>query len=78
MGIALDPSICTRRSAHRVLLETESDLTRGMTVVDALEIHDYPHNDRVWGHLARPNAVVCWEIDVPAWKAMLFRSLRNG
>jgi purine nucleosidase len=78
MGIALDPSICTRRSAHRVQLETESDLTRGMTVVDALEIHDYPHNEKVWGHLARPNAVVCWEIDVPAWKAMLFRSLRDG
>ena len=78
MGIALDPSICKRRSAHRVQLETESDLTRGMTVVDALEIHDYPHNKKVWGHLARPNAVVCWEIDVPAWKAMLFRSLRDG
>lgn len=78
MGIALDPSICTRRSAHRVLLETESDLTRGMTVVDALEIYDYPHNEKVWGHLRKPNAVVCWEIDVPAWKAMLFGSLRDG
>ncbi|MEJ2320709.1 MAG: nucleoside hydrolase [Gemmatimonadales bacterium] len=78
MAIALDPSVCTRRSAHRVLLETESELTRGMTVVDALEIHDYPHNEKVWGHLARPNVVVCWEIDVPAWKAMLFRSLRDG
>jgi purine nucleosidase len=78
MAIALDPSICTRRSAHRVLLETESDLTRGMTVVDALEIHDYPHNEKVWGHLAKPNAFICWEIDVPAWKSMLFRSLRDG
>ncbi len=78
MAIALDPSICTRWSAHRVQLETESDLTRGMTVVDALEIHDYPHNEEVWGHLAKPNAIVCWEIDVLAWKAMLFRSLRDG
>jgi purine nucleosidase len=78
MAIALDPSICTRRSEHRVLLETESDLTRGMTVVDALEIHDYPHNEKIWGHLAKPNAVICWEIDVPAWKSMLFRSLRDG
>lgn len=78
MGIALDPAICTRRSAHRVLLETESDLTRGMSVVDALNIHDYPHNESVWGQLTTPNAVVCWEIDVPAWKSMLFRSLRDG
>ncbi len=78
MGIALDPAICTRSSAHRVQIETESDLTRGMTVVDSLAVHDYPHNEQVWGRLAEPNAVVCWEIDIPAWKSMLFRSLRNG
>ncbi len=78
MGIALDLSLCTRRSAHRVQIETESDLTRGMTVVDRLGVHDYPHNHAVWGHLREPNATVCWEIDVPAWKEMLYRVLGEG
>jgi purine nucleosidase len=76
MAIAIDPSVCTRRSAHRVLIEVESDLTRGMTVVDQLDVYDYPHNDAVWGHLREPNAMVCWEIDVPAWKEMLYSTLR--
>ena len=78
MGIALDPSLCTRRSAHHVQVETESDLTRGMTVVDRLGVHDYPHNHAVWGHLREPNATVCWQIDVPAWKEMLYRVLGEG
>ena len=38
MSIALDPSICTRKSRHFVDIETRSELTRGMTVVDALEV----------------------------------------
>ena len=75
MGIALDPAICTRRSRHRVQVETESDLTRGMTVIDRLDVYDYPHNQAVWNRLAEPNATVCWAIDVPAWKEMLYRSL---
>lgn len=78
MGIALDPSLCTRTSAHRVQIETESDLTRGMTLVDRLGVHDYPHNHAVWGHLREPNATVCWQIDVPAWKEMLYRVLGEG
>ncbi len=78
MAIALEPTLCTRRSAHRVQIETESYLTRGMTVVDRLVVHDYPHNHAVWGHLREPNATVCWEIDVPAWKEMLYRVLREG
>lgn len=76
MAIALEPTVCTRRSAHRVLIETESDLTRGMSVIDQLDVYDYPHNDTVWGRFASPNATVCWEIDVPAWKAMLYRVLK--
>jgi purine nucleosidase len=78
MAIALDSSICTRRSAHRVQVETESPLTRGMTVVDQLDVADEPHNEPVWGALAAraPNATICWEIDVPAFKEMLYSVLR--
>lgn len=72
MAVALDPTICTHRSTHRVLIETESDLTRGMTVVDQLDVHDDPHNLDVWGRLPEPNALICWEIDTRAWKRMLF------
>ncbi len=64
MAIALDPDVCTRRSAHYVDVEVLSDVTRGMTVVDQR------------GVLQRdPNIEVCWEIDVPRWKETLYRTL---
>ena len=50
----------------------ESDLTRGMTVVDQLDVHADSHNTEVWGRLPDPNVSVCWEIDTAAWKQMLF------
>ena len=36
MAVALDPTICTHKSKHAVEIETQSELTRGMTVVDQL------------------------------------------
>ncbi len=79
MAIALSPEICTRRSAHRVLIETKSDLTRGMTVVDRLDVAGEPYNEEVWGELAGrpPNATICWEIDSGAWKETLYSVLRG-
>ena len=79
MAIALDPAICTRRSGHRVQVEAASALTRGMTVVDRLDVAGEPHNEEVWGVLARrpPNATICWEIDVPAFKEILYSVLRD-
>ena len=78
MAIALDPTICTRGSRHHVEIETESDLTRGMTVVDQLGVAHWDHNQAVWGELLEDgsNVTVCWEIDIPAFKALLKRSLR--
>jgi purine nucleosidase len=77
MAVALDPGVCTKRSTHYVDVETQSDLTRGMTVVDRLNVVDDPRNRGAWNSFAgRPkNVSVCWEIDVPLWKEMLFRSL---
>jgi purine nucleosidase len=64
VAIALDPAVCTRRSRHYVEVETNSDVTRGMTVVDEL------------GVLKRdPNLEVCWAIDVERWKQTLIRTL---
>jgi purine nucleosidase len=73
MSIAIDPSICTHRSAHYVDVETGSPLTRGMTVVDRLGVAQDANNRAIWGMLVEgpPNITVCWEIDIPRWKAML-------
>jgi purine nucleosidase len=80
MAIALDPGVCTRSSRHHVEIETESELTRGMSVVDALDVGRYEHNREIWGaHAGRaPHVTVCWAIDVPRWKALLYAALRDG
>lgn len=78
MGIALDPSIATVWGDHYVDVETGSELTRGMTVVDRLNVAGDPRNRDTWSALVNrpPNARVCWAIDVPRWKELLFSFLR--
>jgi len=77
MSIALDPAIGTSWSRHHVDVETASDLTRGMTVVDQLDVSGNARNRGVWSHFAgRPRLTnVCWTINVPAWKQALRRAL---
>ncbi len=76
MAIALDPTICTRRSTHHVMIETESELTRGMTIVDRLNVCGDGRNREQWRE-SRPVSV-CWKIDVARWKGMLFDRVREG
>lgn len=64
MAVALDPQVCTQRSAHFVEIECQSALTRGMTVVDQLGVKQQP-----------ANVDVCWAIDPAHWKATLRRAL---
>ena len=73
MSIALDPSICTARGRHAVRIETASELTRGMTVVDRLNLAGDERNRDVWKDA--PFARVCWTIDVGKWKQALFEAL---
>src|SRR5579864_611288 len=63
MAVAIDPTICTRSSRHYVDVEIESELTRGMTVVDKLGVAGNERNRAVWQPLldGGPNASVCWE-----------------
>jgi purine nucleosidase len=76
MAIALDPAVCTRKSRHYVDIETHSDLTRGMTVVDQLGVADDERNRPLWRPvIERSHITVCWAIDVPRWKAMLYAAL---
>ncbi len=78
MAVALDPTICTRKSLHFVDVETQSDLTRGMTVVDQFNLVTDERNRDAWGSLIgrEPNVLVCWEIDIPRWKEALYSVLR--
>jgi purine nucleosidase len=78
MGILLDPSLCLKSSRHYVEIETNSVLTRGMTVVDVLHVSGDPRNREVWSEALRKGMPtnVCWELDVPRWKASLFDALR--
>ncbi len=78
MAVALDPSVCTHKSACYVDVEVQSELTRGMTVVDQLGVADDPRNRVLWSALVKnpPNVSVCWQIDAPRWKSMLYQVLR--
>ena len=78
MAVAIDPTICTAASRHYVDVETGSELTRGMTVVDRLNVAGNHRNAVIWAELLTkgPNASVCWSIDVQRWKDALFSALQ--
>ena len=73
MGIAIDPTLVTLASSHLVEIETESDLTRGMTVVDRLNVARDARNRTTWAD-AMP-VKVAWRMDIPRWKRQLFAAL---
>jgi purine nucleosidase len=77
MSVALDPSVATHASPHYVEIETATELTRGMTVVDRLGVAANERNRPAWAHLLdrEPNAKVYWAIDATRWKRALYSSL---
>jgi len=78
MSIALDPSISTHWSEHYIDVETQSELTRGMTVVDRLNVAADDRNQAVWAPVLekKSKAKVCWTMDNQRWKDALFSALR--
>ncbi|MBV9269205.1 MAG: nucleoside hydrolase [Acidobacteriaceae bacterium] len=78
MGILLDSSLCLNATSHYVEIETEGELTRGMTVVDRLNVASDPRNRETWSDALQSGvqASVCWTLDVPRWKTLLLESLR--
>jgi purine nucleosidase len=78
MSVALDPSLATKTSKHYVDIETVSELTRGQTVVDRLNVATNERNHGIWANLVSrpPNASVVWEVDTLKWKEMLYRLVR--
>jgi purine nucleosidase len=77
MAIAMDPTICTRASRHHVEIECASELTRGQTVVDVLNVSDDGRNRGIWSTFRgrAKNVSVCWSIDIPRWKSLLYQAL---
>ena len=78
MSIALDPTIATQQSEHYVDVETTSELTRGMTVVDRLNVAGNDRNKAVWADVLKQGvkARVVWTIDIARWKQALMAALR--
>ena len=78
MSVALDPTAVTRRSKHRVDVETRGELTRGMTVVDQLRVVGTQARFAEEWQVREPNVTVCWEIDTQRWKQMLYQCLMQN
>jgi hypothetical protein len=59
-------------------IECDSDLTRGMTVVDRLDVAADPRNSAVWSEAVQsgPKTEICWKLDVRGWKASLVTALK--
>jgi purine nucleosidase len=76
MCLALEPSVGTEWSEHYVDVETQSELTRGMTVVDRLNVAPDDRNRAVWGPALGRKVKVCWSVDNERWKEALYAALR--
>ena len=61
MGILLQPDLCLASSEHYVQIETAGEFTRGMTVVDRLNVTQDQRNRTLWlpAHQVPP-AHICW------------------
>ena len=78
MAVALNRAIGTSWSKHLVEIETQSELTRGMTIVDRLNVTHDASNRAAWreGLESGAKADVCWGFDAAGFKAMLRRALQ--
>lgn len=77
MAVALDPAVAVETGLHYVDIETKSELTRGMTVVDRLGVAQDERNRAVWASLIphKPNVRVVWKVDAAHWKSILYHTL---
>ena len=77
MAVALDPSIMGEQSEHFMDIETQSELTRGMTVVDRLNVALDERNRELWSPtVVGQKAKIIWTINNTAWKQALFAALK--
>jgi purine nucleosidase len=78
MCLALDPTVGTDWSEHYVDVETQSELTRGMTVVDRLNVAADERNRDLWAPTLKKGQKlkVCWSIDNARWKQNMYKALK--
>lgn len=76
MCLAIDPKVGTEWSEHYVEVETQSELSRGNTIVDKLNVADDERNKSVWRPALQQKAKICWTIDNARWKQALYKALR--
>jgi purine nucleosidase len=77
MAVAIDPTIATESSLHYADVEVHSELTRGMTVIDRLDVTGDERNVDVWRQAHRAGKIrVTWALDNARWKQMLYDLLR--
>jgi purine nucleosidase len=78
MAVLLQPELIIDSSQCFVEIETASELTRGMTAVDRLNVGKDARNRSVWreAHARATKATICWMLDVPGWKTALIGALR--
>jgi len=79
MCLAIDPSVGTSWSEHYLDVEVQSELTRGMTVVDRLNVANDERNRAEWADVIAKGkkARVCWTLDADRWKQALCAALRG-
>ena len=77
MAVLLDPKLKLDVSRHYVAIECESELTRGMTVVDRLGVAGDPRNAHIWSRMIQKSrrVEICWSLNVPGWKSALMDAL---
>ncbi len=76
MAVALDPGIAVKVSDHRVQIACADELTRGMTVVDRLNVAGDDRNADTWRVVGdAPLCRVVWALDIPKWKRLLYDAL---
>jgi purine nucleosidase len=77
MAVALDRKTGARWSRHLVEVECASELTRGMTIVDRLNVTHDASNRVAWKRAldAGVTTDVCWTLDSAGFKAMMLRAL---
>jgi len=78
MAVALDRSIGTEWSRHLVEIECNSELTRGMTIVDRLNVAHDANNALAWKRALDVGVKtdICWTINAARFKALMIGSLR--
>jgi len=78
MAVALEENVVTSASDHYWDVETESELTRGMTVVDRLNVADDERNRDVWKTQIKQGkkTKIIWAIENRRWKEELYERLK--